>query len=696
MNNKLQEAIELYSQQGIPPQYIAHSLVEAGWPEALVNREVNNWLINNKGKRTLNFKIWLKKYQQKALPAVIALTFVGTINSVVLLLKPWPTKIMVDSVFGNVRAPGILAPYTHKPVLILITSLMTLVIFLFGALIGTLKDYLLVRIGFWLNRGIKQESLRHILHLPLYHQQRLAKGDYVYRQNVLTNSLSDLVLSTTTSIFESIIMVIGVLIIMLTFNVKLTLISIIVIPFIFIVIRYFGPMLASYAKRLSELASKTASSITEAVDNAETVQSFTLEDKEIQKVDELWVEGFNITKKLTLLGRLFRSTNGFIIIIGTSTVMYLGGIEALNSTITLGQLLIFMTYMGYLLGPIENLATQLSAKGQKMVDASRIYDVLMDHPGIEMKNQGINFPMKQPRIEFRNVQYTYKDIAIIKNFNLIIEAGQKVAIIGPSGAGKSTILKLLPLFIEPQSGSILIDNIDIQKVSLHELRRKIAWIAQTPQLFSGTIYENILDADVYRELTQKEMLAALQVSNVGEFVTKFPLGLESLTGEGGGNLSGGQRQRVAIARGFLKNAPIVVMDEPTAALDSVSETYIRDNIGPMLQGRTVLMVTHRKPLLSLMDKVYVLENGVLQDVNVRGGLDAYLRKIEESDTRHAEKRTESEADKIAPQLNQQQLHDSMVANRLKQMERDEQAQKEVASVQVSHGDSDEGTIIIGH
>ena len=213
MMPQIYEAIEQAVAQGVPPQYIASILIQAGWPQALVNEAIEAWTSSHGrfNKRT-DFKNWLKKYHKKAFPSVLLMVFMGVLNSSIMLLRPWPTKVMVDSVFGRVTAPGPLAPYTHKPSLILITSLMTIIIFLLGVLFGTIRDYLVLKIGFWLNRGIKDESFRHILHLPLYHQERLAKGDYVYRQNVVTNSLSDLVLGTTSSMAESAIMIVGVLV----------------------------------------------------------------------------------------------------------------------------------------------------------------------------------------------------------------------------------------------------------------------------------------------------------------------------------------------------------------------------------------------------------------------------------------------------------------------------------------------------
>jgi ABC-type bacteriocin/lantibiotic exporter with double-glycine peptidase domain len=309
--------------------------------------------------------------------------------------------------------------------------------------------------------------------------------------------------------------------------------------------------------------------------------------------------------------------------------MYLGGSAALRGEISLGELLIFMTYMGYLLSPVENLVEQITSRNQKLIDVNRIYEVLADHEGIEYLRSDIHMPAKiVGQIEFQNVSYSYDDNVVFSNLNLVIQPGQKAAIIGPSGGGKSTIMKLLPLFVEPAGGRVLIDNVDIQSVSLKELRQHIAWVSQTPQLFDGTIIDNLTDGDAYREVSNEEIMHAIDTANVSEFAAKLPLGLASPAGENGGSLSGGQRQRVSIARALVKDAPIVCLDEPTAALDAKSENLIRDSLLEMIKGKTVLMVTHRKALLALMDIVYVLDSGTLTDVNELGGLDAYLAKLE--------------------------------------------------------------------
>ncbi len=666
MMPQLYTAIERQVANGVQPQYITANLISQGFPPTLTNEAVNAWLLaHGRIQQKTGFRDWLKKYKRKALPATAIVVGVSIFSSAILLLRPWPTKIMVDSAFGSVPAPAFLSNLS-KPGIILATSALTVLIFVVGFLFGTIRDYLVLRLGFWLNRDIKEESFRHILHLPLYHQERLAKGDYIYRQNNLTNSLSDLVLDTTSSIAQSAIMIIGVVIIMFFFNVRLTLISIAMIPLLFVLVRVFGPVLGKISRALTQTASDTSSSITESIDNAETVQSFTLEEKQINKADGLWRQTYRLSKRGMFWSRGYRFSNSLLIILGTSAVMYFGGTAALNHEMTLGQLLIFMTYMGYLLGPVEELAAQIASRNQKMVDVSRVYEVLTDHEGIESLRKDNHFPITHGRIEFQNVSYTYSDHTVLDNMSMTIEPGQKIGIIGPSGSGKSTFLKLIPLFIEPSQGRIMVDNVDIQTVSLKELRQRIAWISQSPQLFNEPIVENLRDGDVDRQVSDAEVEQAAEVAYVKEFTDKLPTGLNAPAGESGNSFSGGQKQRIAIARGLLKQAPIVCMDEPTAALDSKSENFIRDSIARLVQNRTVLMVTHRKALLSLMDKIYVLNEGKLKDVSDYGGLDAYLQKI--TDTEKGSSQSSPDADKAPSE--QKAERTLQMQRRLDQLETD--------------------------
>jgi len=628
-DQKLKQAIEEGIAKGVPVDFISYSLIRAGWPKQMVAEAVDAWLYaNGRKQKTTNFTAWLRKYYSQAKPAIILMVVLNTIASSITLLQPWPLKILADSVFGSVPAPGPLKPYTHTSHLIIIVSILTLLIFLLGQAFGVLKDYLLLKIGYWLNRSIKEEAFRHILHLPLYHEGRLPKGDYIYRQNDVTNSLSDLILDSTSQIMASIILIIGVTTIMLVLNAKLTLITLVVIPFLIFSVSIFGPIMGRLGQALTKLFSQTSSLIAESIDNAEAVQAFTLQERQVQKLKKLWVDTYEIANKGLLWGKLFSFSNGLVVVLGTSLIIYFGGVEALKGKFSLGELLIFMIYLGYLISPIQEITSQITIRRQKLVNVRRVYEVLSDHEGVEHLREGRMLPQGLGKIKFQNVSYAYRNTNVLDQVNLTIEPGEKIGIVGPSGAGKSTLLRLLDLYIEPTAGRILIDDCDIQTVDLQDLRRHIAWISQTPQLFSSTIADNMQDGDINRVITPQEIAWASQAANVSEFVDKLPMGMNSIAGEGGTSLSGGQRQRISIARALLKNTSIICMDEPTSALDDKSERLIHDSIGALIKNKTVLLVTHRLPLLSLMDTIYVLDNGHLVNVNEYGGIDQYVHKLQ--------------------------------------------------------------------
>jgi ABC-type multidrug transport system fused ATPase/permease subunit len=408
----------------------------------------------------------------------------------------------------------------------------------------------------------------------------------------------------------------------------LTIITLIVIPFLIFSVWAFGPIMGKLGHALTKLQSQTATLIAESIDNAEMVQAFTLQERQVQKLKDLWMQTYVIARRGLLWGKFFQFSNGLIIILGTSIVIYFGGTAALKGQFSLGSLLVFMTYLGFLIGPIQDITSQITIRRQKLVNVRRVYEVLSDHESVEHLREASRLPRVQGKIHFQNVSYAYRGNNVLNQVNLTIEPGQKIGIIGPSGAGKSTLMKLLALYIEPTAGRILIDDYDIQTVSLQDLRRNIAWISQSPQLFATSILDNMLDGDIFREMTPQEIEWAAQAANIDEFVSKLPMGMGSIAGEGGSSLSGGQRQRISIARALLKNAPIICMDEPTSALDDRSERFIQSSIGSLIKDKTVLLVTHRLPLLSLMDTVYVLQDGRLIDVNQFGGVEKYAYQLQ--------------------------------------------------------------------
>jgi ABC-type bacteriocin/lantibiotic exporter with double-glycine peptidase domain len=628
---RLKQAIVEGVSKGVPLDFIAYSLKRAGWPEQIVHDAIDAWRSENgRVQKTTDFKVWLKSYYAQSKVSIVLVVILNVIASSITLLNPWPVKIMADSVFGNIPAPGPLRQYTHTPTLILFVSLITLCIFLLSSIFGTLQSFMLLKIGYWLNRRIKEESFRHILHLPLYHEGRLPKGDYIYRQNEVTNSLSDLVLTATSEIIGSVVLIFGVLIIMLFLNAPLTIITLVAIPFLILSIRIFSPIMSKWGQAFFKLNSQTSSLIAESIDNTESVQAFSLEERQVVRLKDLWMQTYDIARHALIWNKLFNFSNGLVVSLSTAIVIFIGGSEALHGKFSIGLLLVFMTYIGYLINPIQEITSQITIRRQKLVNVHRVYDVMTDHEGIEHVREDKPLTRVQGRIDFQNVYYRYGDSVVLKQLNLTVQAGEKIGIVGPSGSGKSTLIKLLDLYLEPTYGRILIDGHDVQSVSMADLRKNIAWISQTPQLFGTSISDNLRDGDIGRQITDEEIKWAAQAANVMEFVDKLPMGMDSIAGEGGSSLSGGQKQRIAIARALLKNAPIICMDEPTSALDTRSEQLIQNSISSLIENKTVLLVSHRLPLLYLMDKIYVLDDGALTDVMQYGGIDNYMYQLQKA------------------------------------------------------------------
>ena len=248
--------------------------------------------------------------------------------------------------------------------------------------------------------------------------------------------------------------------------------------------------------------------------------------------------------------------------------------------------------------------------GSSIGSLDRVFDFFDAQPSVKEEKVSVNLKSMDGHLEFKNVSFFYPQSdkqLVLNNILFSIDAGERVAFVGPSGAGKSTMMDLLSRFYDPSEGAILIDRVDIRKMSLEFLRRNIGIVMQDTILFSGTIAENLRIGKP--DATDEEVIEALKNAYAREFVNQMPHGISSLVGERGTTLSGGQKQRLAIARVFLKNPKILVLDEATSALDSKSEYHVQQALHKLMQGRTTLIIAHRLATIKNVDQIYVLDNG---------------------------------------------------------------------------------------
>ncbi len=279
---------------------------------------------------------------------------------------------------------------------------------------------------------------------------------------------------------------------------------------------------------------------------------------------------------------------------------------------TAGALTVYLAYLAKFFKPVKDLASMTSAIAQTTVALERIQKILSADDIIREHPDAADPGRVKGAITFEHVAFGYDDeTQVLRDVSFKIEPGQVVGIVGPTGSGKSTVLSLLPRFYDPNGGRVLIDGTDVATFKLNALRTQVGFVLQETVLFRGTIRENI--AYGRPGATDEEVIAAAKVANADEFISRMPHGYDSMVGERGDTLSGGQRQRIGIARAVIRNSPIMILDEPTAALDTESERLVIEGLRQLMKGRTVIMIAHRLSTISDADKIIVLKDGVVAE-----------------------------------------------------------------------------------
>lgn len=574
------------------------------------------------------FKAWVRGYFKRSWFKIVILAVLAFIAVGVGLLNPFPLKLLADSVFGTIPAPGPLAPYTHTYRLLVFVGVFYVLLYLTQSLVGFLSSYIGARFNFKLDTEVKQKFFRHLLHLPTKSSEKLETGDYIYRLNQETSVVPGFILGNSVTILQSGVTIIGVLVILLFINWQMTLISLLVVPLLYFSVLFFGKRIEAKSKLVEEAQSNVYTHTAESIENSDIIQAFNRQEGQVAKLLRLLKERLRLELDYAILGGAFSFTNSSFTVLAIISIILIGGRNVFDGTITFGDLLIFVTYVGYLFEPLQTLSGAIGASKDAEASLKRVFAVVNSYADIENTEAGETLPPVKGQIIFKNVSFSDGEQKILTDINLQVEPGQKVAFIGPSGSGKSTILKLIMRFIVPDSGFIYVDGHEIRGVNLRSLRDQIAIVTQEPKLFSIAIGENIAFARPDEQYPLPEVIASAEAANATEFIDKLPDKFNTNVKQAGDSLSGGQKQRIAVARAFFKGCPILILDEPTSAQDVSSESRVLDGINRLMEGRTVLMVTHKLSLLAEMDKIYVVEDGRVMDVKQLGGLEAYTRYLE--------------------------------------------------------------------
>lgn len=540
----------------------------------------------------------LAKYVKPEIKVIILSVVMSVMITALSLVPPYVTKMLVDDII----------PDKNKKMLYIIVA------FLFGTylvqyLLSAVRGALLRRAGDSIVADLRNDVFEKAQHLPMKFYDKTSTGSVINRISSDTNNLQAFILRITQEVVTQLFLLIGIIVIMITMNWKLSLLSLIPVPFVVYASRKFGRKIRPFYRRIWRKWTAVSSVLTDSIPCIRVVKSFSGEkraSKRLEKQNEEWLK---VSVRAGRMSSIFTAAVSFVIVCGSLIIWNVGGLEVIEgkSGISLGLLVSFISYTSMFYGPVNFFAGLNDSYQSALTSAERVMDILDAEP--EHDDGKGNIPQRiQGKVEFRHVSFSFdKTKNVLSDINLTIEPGEAVGIVGTTGSGKTTIVNLFLRFYDNYDGQILLDGKDIKTLDMSWFRSKIGYVQQEAMMFSDTIFNNI--AYGKPNATIEEVLKAADIANAHEFILRHPDAYDTVLGERGVGLSGGERQRISIARAILNNPSVLIFDEATSAVDSETEKLIQDAINNLVKGRTTLMIAHRLSTLKQADKIVVIDKG---------------------------------------------------------------------------------------
>jgi len=533
------------------------------------------------------------------------------------LLKPWPLKLILDHVILDKPLPrswhffhGIAA--AGRTGLLVDSAVAIVLIALCGGVLSYFQIFITSSIGYKMVYALRRELFTHLQQLSLSFHNRSRSGDLMTKIAGDTNTLKDVFADSIMKFASYSLTVIGMLAVMMVIDWKVGAIALATLPFLcFSLFHLFRKTKAS-VKAQKKQEGKVNSRMTEVLSAIPLVQAFAREHYEEELFDAVTAETVLESIRVARLEAAATRSSEIITAVGTAAAVLFGATQVLSGRMLPGELVLVVGYLTNMYKPIRSLAKLSTDLSKAMASAERISDVLDIEPEIQDPPHAIEAQRLKGEIVFEGVSFDYGDGKdVLRQVSFAGSPGQRVALVGASGAGKSTIVSLILRLYEPQEGRILIDGVDIRQYRRDSLRRQIGLVLQQSILFGATIRENIAYGSP--EASLDRIVAAARAANADEFIRELEDGYDTVIGERGATLSGGQRQRIAIARALIRDAPILILDEPMTGLDVESEGKVREALDRLMAGKTSLMITHDLPSIADADLVLLLEEGRIAD-----------------------------------------------------------------------------------
>jgi ABC-type multidrug transport system fused ATPase/permease subunit len=561
------------------------------------------------------------------------------IETVMSFASPWPLKVILDSVVGKHKLPEFLAwlrGYSSGEEtmgLAAVAALGYVLIAGIGAVAGYIENYYTESVGQWVANDLRLRMYHHLHRLSLSYYDTHQSGTLLSTITADVATIQGFASSSTLAILVDILTIIGILAVMLWLNFDFAMIAVGVTPFLLFFLARFKKAVKKATHEVRKRQSDIVAVVQQGLESMRTVKAYGRQEQEESELSAASHETVAAALKARRVKSLLSPIVAVTVSLVVAFVLWRSASLILAGAMTVGALTVFLSYLNKFFKPVQDLAKMTNAIAQTAVGLDRIRAILDTDTIIPERPDAREPGTVRGGIVFEKVAFAYDpESPVLREVNLTMAPGQRVGVVGPTGGGKSTLVSLIPRFYDTTGGRVLLDGTDIRDYTLQGVRRQIGFVLQDTTLFHGTVRENI---SFGRDgATEEEIHEAARLANADEFITKMADGYDTLVGERGSTLSGGQRQRIGIARAVLRNAPILILDEPTAALDTESEKLVMEALERLMKGRTVITIAHRLSTIRDFDKIVVLKGGLVaeegshEELLARNGVYAELYRIQ--------------------------------------------------------------------
>jgi ATP-binding cassette subfamily B protein len=544
---------------------------------------------------------------------IAGLLLVSMLATPLALLTPVPLKIVIDSVLGDRPVPAPLAPVLPAGpggALLAAAALLLVAIATLTQLQDLTAAVLRVHTGERLVLDLRTRLFRHLQRLSVSYHDLRGTTDSTYRIQYDAMSVQGIATDTVPSFVTAAVTLVAMLTVTMMIDLPLGLVALGVVPILLVVSWRYRRRLRRQARRVKRLESGAMSLVQEALAGARVVQAFGREAHEEQRFTRQFHDSMWARVRYAVASSGYAVVVGVTVAAGTAAVLYLGVRHVQSGRITLGDLVLIMAYLGQLYAPLKTMSKKAGSLQGYLAGAERVFGLLDEQPDVRERPGARPLRRARGEIVFDRVWFGYHpQQPVLEEVSLVVPPGTRVGVVGATGAGKTTCVSLLNRFYDPTAGRILLDGIDLRDYRLADLRNQFAIVLQEPLLFSTSIGENI--AYARPEAGLEDIVAAATAAGAHEFIAALPDGYDTRVGERGARLSGGERQRVSLARAFLRDAPVLILDEPTSAVDTRTEEMIIEAMHRLMAGRTTFMIAHRLGTLRQCDQWVELAGGRL-------------------------------------------------------------------------------------